>query len=99
MLGFPSDASGVLVTGTSIANLIGLLVARTAALGHSVRKQGVRGVRLTGYTSAAAHGCIPRAMEIAGWGAMRCGCSHAIGKDASSYMLCARLLRRTVLPG
>src|ERR1700744_427185 len=29
MLGFPPEASGVLVTGTSIANLIGVLVARS----------------------------------------------------------------------
>jgi aromatic-L-amino-acid/L-tryptophan decarboxylase len=68
MLGFPPDASGILVTGTSIANLIGLLVARTAALGPSVRKLGAQGARLTAYTSAAAHSCIPRAMEIAGLG-------------------------------
>src|SRR5579863_1367410 len=68
MLGFPPDASGLLVTGTSIANLIGLLVARTAALSPSVRAHGVGGAGLTAYTSAAAHGCIPRAMEISGLG-------------------------------
>ncbi|WP_428486036.1 pyridoxal phosphate-dependent decarboxylase family protein [Rhodopila sp.] len=68
MLGFPSDASGVLVTGTSIANLIGVLVARTASLGPSVRRRGVRGSGLVAYTSAAAHGCLPRAMDMAGLG-------------------------------
>ncbi len=68
MLGFPADASGLLVTGTSTANLIGVLVARTAALGTEVRKRGVDGAGLVAYTSAAAHGCIPRAMEIAGLG-------------------------------
>jgi aromatic-L-amino-acid/L-tryptophan decarboxylase len=68
MLGFPPSAAGVLVTGTSMANLIGVLTARTALLGDTVRKTGLRGVRLTAYTSAAAHGCIPRAMEIAGLG-------------------------------
>ena len=41
MLGFPDDASGVLVTGTSIANLIGVLVARQASLGPAVRRDGV----------------------------------------------------------
>jgi aromatic-L-amino-acid decarboxylase len=68
MLGFPDDASGVLVTGTSIANLIGVLVARTASLGVSVRRDGVGHSRLMAYTSAAAHGCLPRAMEMAGLG-------------------------------
>jgi aromatic-L-amino-acid/L-tryptophan decarboxylase len=68
MLGFPNEASGVLVTGTSIANLIGVLVARSAILGPAVRSQGVDGTRLIAYTSAAAHGCLPRAMEMAGLG-------------------------------
>ncbi|HYZ24098.1 MAG TPA: pyridoxal-dependent decarboxylase [Rhodopila sp.] len=68
MLGFPEDASGVLVTGTSIANLIGVLVARSAILGPDVRRHGVDATRLIAYTSAAAHGCLPRAMEMAGLG-------------------------------
>jgi glutamate/tyrosine decarboxylase-like PLP-dependent enzyme len=68
MLGFPESASGVLVTGTSIANLIGVLVARSASLGPSVRKTGVGNAKLVAYTSAAAHGCLPRAMEMAGLG-------------------------------
>ncbi|HEX4259485.1 MAG TPA: pyridoxal-dependent decarboxylase, partial [Acetobacteraceae bacterium] len=33
MVGLPAESSGLLVTGTSIANLIGVLVARRAALG------------------------------------------------------------------
>ena len=38
---FPEEASGLFVTGTSMANLIGVLVARTAALGLDVRRSGV----------------------------------------------------------
>jgi glutamate/tyrosine decarboxylase-like PLP-dependent enzyme len=68
MVGLPDTASGLMVTGTSIANMIGLLVARTRALGVETRRQGLRGARLTAYTSAAAHGCIPRAMDMAGIG-------------------------------
>jgi aromatic-L-amino-acid decarboxylase len=68
MLGFPPGADGILVTGTSMANLIGVLTARTYLLGLAVRQDGLAGRRLTAYTSAAAHGCIPRAMEIAGFG-------------------------------
>ena len=33
LFGFPATASGLFVTGSSMANLVGLLVARTAALG------------------------------------------------------------------
>jgi aromatic-L-amino-acid decarboxylase len=76
MFGFPIGASGIFVTGTSMANLMAVLVARTAALGRSVRQHGVgdEGARLAAYTSTAAHGCISKAMDIAGFGsdALRC---------------------------
>jgi aromatic-L-amino-acid/L-tryptophan decarboxylase len=76
MFGFPSGASGIFVTGTSMANLMAVLVARTAALGQSVRQRGVgdEGANLTAYTSTVAHGCIAKAMDLAGFGsdALRC---------------------------
>jgi len=68
IIGFPQTASGVLVTGTSMANMIGVLVARTAACGTRVRAEGVGGTRLVAYASAAAHGCVGRAMDMAGLG-------------------------------
>lgn len=68
MLGFPPDASGVLVTGTSVANLMAVLVARTAALGESVRATGLAGSRLIAYASPAVHGCVGRAFDMAGLG-------------------------------
>ncbi|CCE11735.1 putative pyridoxal-dependent decarboxylase [Bradyrhizobium sp. STM 3843] len=76
MFGFPSGASGLFVTGTSMANLMAVLVARRAALGPGVRQQGIAGSGelLRAYTSKAAHGCISKAMDIAGFGsnALRC---------------------------
>ncbi len=66
--GLPPTASGVLVTGTSIANLIGVLVARRAALGPDVRSDGLQAARLTAYAAAGAHGCVIRAMDMAGLG-------------------------------
>jgi glutamate/tyrosine decarboxylase-like PLP-dependent enzyme len=76
MFGFPGEASGIFVTGTSMANLMAVLVARTAALGQSVRRRGLNdeGASLTAYTSTAAHGCIAKAMDLAGFGsdALRC---------------------------
>ena len=98
MLGFPADASGVLVTGTSMANLIGVLVARTAALGPSVRRGGVGGSGLVAYTSAAAHGCLPRAMDMAGLGrdAMRMIPFDANGRIRIDA-LCRRIARDRAL--
>jgi aromatic-L-amino-acid/L-tryptophan decarboxylase len=82
MFAFPDTASGIFVTGTSMANLMAVLVARTAALGKLVRQHGIGndGALLTAYTSKAAHGCISKAMDIAGFGsdALRC-----IGIDRS----------------
>ena len=76
MFGFPRGASGIFVTGTSMANLMAVLVARTEALGQPVRRRGLadRGARLVAYTSAAAHGCIAQAMDLSGLGidALRC---------------------------
>ncbi|CAK0767626.1 aromatic-L-amino-acid/L-tryptophan decarboxylase [Gammaproteobacteria bacterium] len=70
LFGFPETASGVFVTGSSMANLMGLLIARRAALGPLVRKEGLRahGSDLVAYTSTAAHGCVARAMDLAGLG-------------------------------
>jgi aromatic-L-amino-acid decarboxylase len=70
IFGFPQGASGLLVTGTSIANLIAILVARTAQLGIGVRQSGLAqtGSHLVGYTSSAAHLCIAKAVDMAGIG-------------------------------
>jgi glutamate/tyrosine decarboxylase-like PLP-dependent enzyme len=68
--GFPWDSSGVFTTGASQANLLGLLVARDAALGHGVRAGGLRqsAWQLCAYASVEAHGCVRQAMELAGVG-------------------------------
>ncbi len=70
MFGFPPGASGVFVTGTSMANLMAVWVARTAALGPEARQHGVggEGALLTAYTSKATHGCVSKAMDLAGFG-------------------------------
>ena len=68
MLGLPAESSGLIVSGTSMANFIAVVVARVAALGRDVRKDGARSVRLAAYTSEAAHMCIGRAIELAGIG-------------------------------
>jgi aromatic-L-amino-acid/L-tryptophan decarboxylase len=70
MFGFPSHASGLFVTGTSMANFLGLLVARNKALGDDIRVAGLKAAasQLVAYASAQAHGCIAQALELAGVG-------------------------------
>ena len=68
MLGFPDQASGLLVTGTSMANMMAVLVARRARLGSGVRRSGAGQAHLTAYASAAVHGCVARAMDFVGLG-------------------------------
>jgi len=67
---FPEGASGLFVTGASMANLIAVLIARDAALGFEARERGVaaEGKQLTAYASTAVHVCVPKAMDIAGLG-------------------------------
>jgi aromatic-L-amino-acid decarboxylase len=87
---FPPDASGVFVTGTSMANFLGLLVARNEALGQSVRAEGLRAspAQLTAYTSAQAHGCIAQALELSGIGSRHL---RKVPVDASGAMRLDRL--------
>lgn len=70
LFGWPDNASGVLLTGTSMANLLAVLVARTGRLGPRVREEGIAafGLRLTAYTSTAAHACIAQAFDLSGFG-------------------------------
>ncbi len=68
MLGLPPETTGVIVTGSSLANFIALTVARTKSAGPSVRRTGVGAHALTAYTSKAAHSCLTRAADQAGLG-------------------------------
>lgn len=59
LFGFPDTASGLFVTGTSMANLIGCLCAKSKT-NHDEQ--------LTAYTSTAAHVSVPQALDISGIG-------------------------------
>ncbi|MBX9929443.1 MAG: hypothetical protein K2X99_11070 [Gemmatimonadaceae bacterium] len=70
LMGFPKSSSGILQSGGTMANLIGLAVARHARAGFDVRALGVRGgPQLTVYASAEVHGWARRACEVLGLGA------------------------------
>src|ERR1700679_3479103 len=60
IFGFPESATGLFVTGTSMANLIGVLIARDVALGFEARCEGVAANprRLTAYAAACVHACV-----------------------------------------
>jgi aromatic-L-amino-acid/L-tryptophan decarboxylase len=70
MLGLPAGSSGLLVSGTSMATVVGLAAARQAHAGGDVRRDGLQGraVRLVGYASREAHGCVAKAFELLGLG-------------------------------
>jgi aromatic-L-amino-acid decarboxylase len=71
MLGYPTSAGGLLVSGGSMANLVGLAVARHVHAGVDVRRHGVRAAtgRLTVYSSREAHSSVQKAVELLGLGA------------------------------
>jgi len=70
MLGYPVSASGLLVSGGSMANLVGLTVARNANAGFDIRQQGVAASprKLTLYGSVEMHSSIQKAVELLGLG-------------------------------
>lgn len=69
MLGFPETATGVLVTGSSMANFIAIITASRAVVGGlKARSEGIAGRKLVGYAAHTAHGCIARAFDMVGLG-------------------------------
>ena len=69
VFGMPEGAGGLFVTGSSMANFMAILVARTGALGPEVRRRGLAATGgLVAYASCAVHGCVRRGMEMSGLG-------------------------------
>jgi aromatic-L-amino-acid decarboxylase len=70
LMGFPRDSSGVLVSGGTMANVLGLAVARHACAGFNVREMGMQGTteRLTVYASSEVHSWAQKAVELFGMG-------------------------------
>jgi len=70
LFGFPDTASGLVVSGTSMATFIALTTARFDKAGYDVRHRGVQPgeSRLVGYSSSEAHSCIARTFDYMGLG-------------------------------
>jgi aromatic-L-amino-acid/L-tryptophan decarboxylase len=69
MLGFPSDAEGILVSGGSMANFTALAAARRAMCPGNVRENGMSGQpRLIVYASDQVHACVDKAADLLGIG-------------------------------
>ncbi len=70
MMGFPHGSSGTLVTGGSMANIIGLMSARNAMAGVDLRQLGVDAMPqpLRFYASDQVHSCHFKAMNLLGLG-------------------------------
>lgn len=68
LMGFPEGASGLVVSGTSLATLIALKVARDTRMGFASRAQGAGHAGLVGYASSQAHSCVARAFDLLGLG-------------------------------
>jgi glutamate/tyrosine decarboxylase-like PLP-dependent enzyme len=71
LLGFQAESSGLLVSGGSVANLVGLAVARNAHAGFDLRAEGLQRPntpRLLVYGSSETHSWSKKACELLGLG-------------------------------
>lgn len=70
IVGFPPTSGGILTSGGSAANLIGLAVMRHVRTGGRVREHGLAGAgpALVVYTSTEGHSCIQKDIELLGIG-------------------------------
>ncbi len=69
VLSFPQGAGGIVTSGGSVANLVGLTVARDAKLGSEVGANGLAGeARPVLYASSEVHSSVTKAAKILGLG-------------------------------
>lgn len=71
LMNYPETASGILLSGGSMANITALTVARNHQLKKNIRKEGLRAVegQLVMYCSSETHSCMQKAAEVLGLGA------------------------------
>jgi aromatic-L-amino-acid decarboxylase len=69
-MGFPAEASGLLVSGGSMANLVSLTVARNHQAGFDIREKGLQSgqPQMVLYGSVEMHSSLQKAVELLGLG-------------------------------
>ena len=69
MFGFPESATGILLSGASIANITALIAARNH-YNENIRSHGLRSVngQMVVYASSETHNCVAKAVEVIGIG-------------------------------
>lgn len=71
LMGLPSDSSGLLVSGGTVGNIVGVTVARHAGAGFDVSEHGLQnrsGPLLTVYCSTETHSWLNRCVDLLGLG-------------------------------
>jgi len=68
ILGYPSEAAGLFLSGGSMANLCGMAAARRSKAPFDVARLGTSNQRMTAYASEQAHHSISKAAAILGIG-------------------------------
>lgn len=93
LFGFPEGTSGLLLSGTSMATLVALAVARHQATDGVVKRHGLdcHPASLVGYSSTEAHGSVTKAFELLGLGG---DALRAVPVDAAYRMDVAALGRQ-----
>lgn len=94
LMGFPPTASGVLESGGTMANILGLAVARNTRAGYDFRRDGHQVLRrpMTVYCSSETHGWVTKGLELLGMG-------HAFLRKVSvdlDYRMCVSELESQI---
>jgi glutamate/tyrosine decarboxylase-like PLP-dependent enzyme len=84
LVGYPTDAGGLLVSGGNMANFVCFLAGRRAMLGEPVRAAGLAaGARARIYCSSGTHTWVQKAADLFGFGT---DAIHWIPTDAGQRM-------------